>query len=463
MRRLLFALAIVHVLPGQAAAQGAGAAQPRELRIDYIEDSLPNGLRVLYHVDNTSPVAAVVLWYDVGSKHEQPGRTGFAHLFEHMMFKGSRNVGDGEHFALLEQAGGRAGQDINGTTSNDRTNYFQQVPSNQLELALWMEADRMATLLEAVDSAKLENQREVVKNERRQGVDNQPYGTAWENMTERVFPEGHPYHHPVIGSMEDLSAATLENVHAFFRTYYAPNNAVVVIAGDIDVARTREMVRRHFGWIPRGPDKPPLRDMSLPPVIGTEQRLIVRDSLAPAPAVFVGYRMPAAREPRGPATTLLAHAMGSGRSSRLYESLVREQQIATSVFAFNFGLVDGADLVLFGAYGRPTTNPDSLEQALIRELDRAMQGFTEPELTRAKIRERFDDINALQVLGGFGGRADRLAEAVTFYDDPNKVNTRLAELDAVTAAQLSALARERLVPGNRVRLVYIPAKMGVTP
>jgi len=463
MRRLLFALAIVHVLPGQAAAQGAGAAQPRELRIDYIEDSLPNGLRVLYHVDNTSPVAAVVLWYDVGSKHEQPGRTGFAHLFEHMMFKGSRNVGDGEHFALLEQAGGRAGQDINGTTSNDRTNYFQQVPSNQLELALWMEADRMATLLEAVDSAKLENQREVVKNERRQGVDNQPYGTAWENMTERVFPEGHPYHHPVIGSMEDLSAATLENVHAFFRTYYAPNNAVVVIAGDIDVARTREMVRRHFGWIPRGPDKPPLRDMSLPAVIGTEQRLIVRDSLAPAPAVFVGYRMPAAREPRGPATTLLAHAMGSGRSSRLYESLVREQQIATSVFAFNFGLVDGADLVLFGAYGRPTTNPDSLEQALIRELDRAMQGFTEPELTRAKIRERFDDINALQVLGGFGGRADRLAEAVTFYDDPNKVNTRLAELDAVTAAQLSALARERLVPGNRVRLVYIPAKMGVTP
>jgi predicted Zn-dependent peptidase len=263
--------------------------------------------------------------------------------------------------------------------------------------------------------------------------------------------------------MEDLSAATLENVHAFFRTYYAPNNAVVVIAGDIDVARTREMVRRHFGWIPRGPDKPPLRDMSLPPVIGTEQRLIVRDSLAPAPAVFVGYRMPAAREPRGPATTLLAHAMGSGRSSRLYESLVREQQIATSVFAFNFGLVDGADLVLFGAYGRPTTNPDSLEQALIRELDRAMQGFTEPELTRAKIRERFDDINALQVLGGFGGRADRLAEAVTFYDDPNKVNTRLAELDAVTAAQLSALARERLVPSNRVRLVYIPAKMGVTP
>jgi predicted Zn-dependent peptidase len=321
----------------------------------------------------------------------------------------------------------------------------------------------MGTLLDAVDSTKLENQREVVKNERRQGVDNQPYGTAFENMTERAFPEGHPYHHSVIGSMEDLSAATLADVQQFFRTYYAPNNAVLVIAGDIDVARTREMVRRHFGWIPRGPAKPPLRDASLPALIGSEQRLVVRDSLAPAPAVFVGYRMPAARDARGPAAELLAHVLASGRSARLYESLVREQQIATSVFGFVIGLVDGADVMMFGAYGKPTTNADSLEQALLRELDRSTEGFAGEELARAKVRERFGDINALQVLGGFGGRADRLAEAETFYGNPNKVNTRLAELDAVTVGQLDALARERLVPINRVRLVYIPAKVGVTP
>ncbi len=465
---LLAALALVSTpaLEAQARQQRAGQ-QPATLRIDYVQDSLPNGLQVIYHVDRSTPVAAVVVWYKVGSKHEEPGRTGFAHLFEHMMFKGSRNVADGQHFGLLEAAGGRAGQDINGTTSNDRTNYFQQVPSNQLELAIWLEADRMGTLLDAVDQEKLDNQREVVKNERRQAVDNQPYGTWWEEMHARAYPAGHPYHHSVIGSMEDLSAATLQDVHSFFRTYYAPNNAVLVIAGDIDVDRTRAMVRQHFGWIPRGPAAPQLRDISVPQLIGAEQREVVPDALAPAPAVFVGFRVPAQRSQAGPVVQLLTQVIASGRSSRLYESLVRQQQIATNVFGFYSGKVDGADVAVFGAYGRPQTNPDSLEQALVTELDRAAGGFTQEELDRAKVLVRFSNVNALQVLGGFGGRADRLAEAKTYYGDPNAVNTRLEALQRVTLDQVNALARERLVSENRVRLVYVPqraaASTEVTP
>ena len=461
MRRAVaaFTLAVVLSPPALLAQAGrAGGSSSTELRIDYVEDSLPNGLKVLYHVDRSTPVAAVMVWYDVASKHEAPGRTGFAHLFEHMMFKGSRNVGDGEHFALLEKAGGRGGADINGTTSNDRTNYFEQVPSNQVELALWLEADRMGTLLETVTQEKLDNQREVVKNERRQGVDNQPYGTAWENTAARVFPTGHPYHHPVIGSMADLSAARLEDVHEFFKTYYAPNNAVLVVAGDIDVPQVRQMVSKHFGRIARGPAVPPLRDMSLPPLIGQEQRLVVPDSQAAAPAVYVAYRVPSAKDSAAQVVSLLASVIASGRSSRLYTSLVREKQLATNVFGFNWGLVDGADILFFAAIGKPGESPDSLERALIAELDMATGGFEREELDRVRALARYRFVNGLQTMGGFGGRADRLAEGWTFYRDPNYVNTVLARMDRVTVEQVEALARERLVPTNRVTLVYVPAR-----
>ncbi|HEU0302824.1 MAG TPA: pitrilysin family protein, partial [Longimicrobium sp.] len=285
MKRFLFALPLAALLPAALAAQPQPGGET--VQISYEEETLPNGLRVVYHVDRSTPVAAVDIWYNVGSKHEQPGRTGFAHLFEHMMFKGSRNVADGQHFGLLENAG--AGE-INGTTNWDRTNYFEQVPSNQLELALWMEADRMGTLLETLTPEKLENQREVVKNERRQRVDNQPYGSWTEKMLAYLFPEGHPYHHPVIGSMDDLTAATTDDVSTFFRTYYAPNNAVLVIAGDIDVDNAKMLVRRHFGDIARGPAPPPLRSMALPPRIGQARREVVQDPNAQVPAIFVGFR-----------------------------------------------------------------------------------------------------------------------------------------------------------------------------
>jgi zinc protease len=448
------AVSLLLVAGGTAGAQ---AGKSPELRIDFTKETLPNGLTVVYHVDHSTPVAAVLLWYNVGSKMEQPGKTGFAHLFEHMMFKGSKNVADGQHWALLEAAGGRAGADINGTTSWDRTNYFEQIPSNQLELALWLESDRMGTLTQTLTQEKLDNQREVVKNERRQSVDNQPYGTWVEKTEEALFPDDHPYHHSVIGSMTDLSNASVADVRNFFSTYYAPNNAVLVVAGDIDIPQAQAMVRKYFAPIPRGPVAPPLAHMTLPATVGREQRIVVQDQQAPAPAVYVAYRVPPAKDLRGPIVSLLGDIMGGGRSSRLYDALVRRQQVATNVAGFNFGLADGADMLVFTATGKPGASADSLERALLVELAGA-SSFTQPELERARASERFAFVDGLQTTGGFGGRADRLAEGWTFFHDPNHVNKVLGEFDRVTLADLNALAHERLVSTNRAILVYVPAK-----
>jgi len=457
MRLRYFAVSLLCLAAGNASAQAGKPGKSPELRIDYTKETLPNGLTVVYHVDHSTPVAAVLLWYNVGSKMEQPGKTGFAHLFEHMMFKGSKNVADGQHWALLEAAGGRAGADINGTTSWDRTNYFEQIPSNQLELALWLESDRMGTLTETLTQEKLDNQREVVKNERRQSVDNQPYGTWVEKAEELLFPDNHPYHHSVIGSMTDLSNASVADVRSFFKTYYAPNNAVLVVAGDIDVPQAKAMVQKYFGPIPAGPSAPPLANMRVPSIVGREQRIVVPDAQAPAPAIYVAYRVPPAKDPRAPAVSLLGDIMGGGRSSRLYDALVRRQQVATNVAGFNFGLADGADMLVFTATGKPGSSPDSLEKALLAELAGA-SSFTQSELDRARASERFAFVDGLQTTGGFGGRADRLAEGWTFFHDPNYVNKVLGEFDRVTLADLNAVARDRLVPTNRAILIYVPVK-----
>jgi zinc protease len=461
MRLRFFAVSLLCAAPGVAGAQSSSssvqARKSPDLRVDFTRETLPNGLNVIYHVDHSTPVAAVLLLYNVGSKMEQPGKTGFAHLFEHMMFKGSKNVGDGQHFALLEAAGGRAGSDINGTTSWDRTNYFEQIPSNQLELALWLESDRMGTLTQTLTKEKLDNQREVVKNERRQSVDNQPYGTWLEKSEELLFPEGHPYHHSVIGSMEDLSAASVTDVQNFFKTYYAPNNAVLVLAGDIDVSQAKQLVRKYFGPIPRGPVPPRLANMSVPTVVGREQRVVIQDPLAPAPRVYVIYRVPPAKDRRAAAVNLLSTIIGGGSSSRLDESLVRRQQIGTSVSAFNLELVDGADMLVVQATGKPGSSPDSLERALLAELAGA-SSFTQAEFERARASARFSFVDGLQTTGGFGGRADRLAEGWTYFHDPNHVNQILGEIDRVTLSDLNALARERLVSNNRAILVYVPVK-----
>lgn len=447
----LAAIVLAVIKPGAAAAQSTP-----QVKIDFVQDSLPNGLHVIYSIDRSTPVVAVEVMYNVGSKHEQPGKTGFAHLFEHVMFKGSRNVADGAHWSLLEKAGGRAGADINGTTSWDRTNYFEQVPSNQLDLALWLEADRMGTLLETLTLAKLDNQREVVKNERRQSFDNQPYGSWLEKALSYVYPAGHPYQHSVIGSMTDLTNASVDDVKNFFRTYYAPNNAVLVIAGDIDLAEAKALVRKRFSAIPRGPKVPALRSLALPPTIGKESREIVRDANASAPAVYVAYRMPPAKSKQGPSVDLLTDILAGGAASPLYKSIVREKQIAVSVQGFNIGLIDGGDLMVFIARGKANTNPDSLERALITELDKASSLVSQELLNRSRAVSRYRFVNGLQSTGGFGGRADQLAEGFTYYRDPNHVNEVLAAYDAVTVPQLRALIAERLIPTNRVRLVYVP-------
>ena len=462
MRLRFLAVSLLCVGAGVAGAQSTArrstqAGKSPELRVDFTRETLPNGLNVIYHVDHTTPVAAVLLIYNVGSKMEQPGKTGFAHLFEHMMFKGSKNVADGQHFALLEAAGGRAGSDINGTTSWDRTNYFEQIPSNQLELGLWLESDRMGTLTQTLTKEKLDNQREVVKNERRQSIDNQPYGTWLEKSGELLFPEGHPYHHSVMGSMDDLSAASVSDVQNFFKTYYAPNNAVLVVAGDVDVPQAKALVRKYFGPIPRGPVPPRLANMSVPTVVGREQRVVIQDPLAPAPRVYVAYRVPPAKDPRAAAVSMLSTIIGGGSSSRLDESLVRRQQIATSVSAFNLELVDGGDIMVAQATGKPGSSPDSLERALLAELA-GTSSFTQAEFERARASARFQFVDGLQTTGGFGGRADRLAEGWTYFHDPNHVNDILGEIDRVRLADLNALARERLVSNNRAILVYVPVK-----
>jgi predicted Zn-dependent peptidase len=272
-----------------------------------------------------------------------------------------------------------------------------------------------------------------------------------------MFPDSHPYHHSVIGSMTDLSAASVEDVQNFFKTYYAPNNAVLVVAGDIDVPQAKAMVRKYFGPIPRGPVPPKLASMSLPPTVGREQRVVVQDALAPAPAIFVAYRVPPAKDKRAQAVSLLARVIGGGASSRLDESLVRRQQLATNVTGFNFGLADGADMLVFIANGKPGSNPDSLEKALLAELAGA-SSFTQSELDRARAGERFSFVDGLQSTGGFGGRADRLAEGWTFFHNPDYVNTVLGDIDRIKLADLNELARERMVPNNRVILVFVPAK-----
>ncbi|MEP6508528.1 MAG: pitrilysin family protein [Gemmatimonadales bacterium] len=438
--------------PAIAIAQAAP-----KVHISFTEETLPNGLHVIYSPDHTTPVAAVEMMYNVASKSEKIGKTGFAHLFEHMMFKGSRNVPDGQHGALLDKAGARTGADYNGTTSWDRTNYFEQLPSNQLELMLFLESDRMGTLLETLTQEKLDNQREVVKNERRQSTDNQPYGSWLEKALLGVFPDNHPYQHSVIGSMTDLSNASLDDVKSFFKTYYAPNNAVMVIAGDIDVATTKQLVRKYFGNIPRGPAVPARASMVAPAIIGREIREVVNDALAPSPQVYVAYRVPSAKSAQGSAVTLLSSMLAGGSASPLYKSLVRDKQIAVGVSGFNIGLVDGADMLVFITSGKKGSDPIALENALIAELDKASTMIDQPTLNRVRAGQRFQFVNGLQTTGGFGGIADQLAEGYTYYNNPNHVNTTLASYDAVTVGQLQALVKERLVPNNRVRLVYVPA------
>jgi len=417
--------------------------------IRFTDEHLSNGLRVIIAEDHLAPVVAVNIWYGVGSKHEVPGKTGFAHLFEHVMFQGSAHVGKAEHIALVQAAGGT----MNGTTWLDRTNYFETLPSHQLELALWLEADRMGTLLEALSQENLDNQREVVKNEKRWSYDNRPYGTWSEKLQAHLFPPEHPYHHPTIGSMEDLDAASLDDVKEFFRTWYAPNNAVLAVVGDVEPGNVRRWVRRYFGRIPSNPAIPGLGDLSLPPTLGEERRETVPDRV-PLPRIYFGFRAPQFGDERLDALELAAQILAGGKGSRLHKRLVREERIAQDVALFSLGFVGGASMCVGWATVRPAVSVERVEEAFIEELERmGIDPATDDELLRAQALIETDELSALQRVEE---RSDRLAMYATLFDDPDLINRMLARYLSVTAERIADVAGSVFRRDNRVVLTYVP-------
>jgi predicted Zn-dependent peptidase len=419
------------------------------MKIPIEQFTLENGLRVILSRDTSQPVVAVNLWYNVGSRNERPGRTGFAHLFEHMMFQGSEHVPDTEHIAHIERVGGS----MNGSTWLDRTNYFETVPANRLELALWLESDRMGFLLPAMTQEKLDNQRSVVQNERRWRVDNQPYGDWDERLQMLLYPEDHPYHHSVIGSMEDLDAATLDDVATFFRTYYAPNNAVLTICGDFEREEAEALVRRYFGTIPAGPPVPPIPGTTdIPLALGGQVREVVEGDVA-LPRVYLGFRIPPYGDPRFYAGDATSTLLASGKSSRLYRSLVREQRLAQSVVAFAFPIVTGAAMLVVWATGHPGVPAEALEAALWAELKAAGEGVSDAEVERVLV-----GVEARQVIGlqQVGERADQLSMFATLFGEPERINTELDEYRRVTAEDVSRFAREFLRPEEAVVMTYLP-------
>ena len=415
---------------------------------------LPNGLFVTLSEDHTAPLVAVNLWYHVGSANERAGRTGFAHLFEHMLFQGSESVGANEHFELVQRAGGT----LNGSTWLDRTNYFETVPSNQLALALWLEADRMARLLPAMTQQKLDTQRDVVKNERRWSVDNQPYGTWWERLPALAFPAEHPFHHSLIGSMEDLSAASLEDVAEFFATYYTPDNAVLSVAGDFEPAEAKGMIERYFGSIPRGAGRPPLPPMELPPTFGGARREVVPDDVM-LPRLFLAFRSPAFGSDAYYAASVAGAILGMRKGSRLHRALVRDRQVAADANVFTYDLAKGSDLLVVDVTARPEVSGERLESEVAAEVDRMHEGgVSAEEVERAVTLIETDFVAAMQ---SANERADQLSRFATYFGDPSVVNTQVDRYRAVTAQAVTAFARERLGGENRVSLLFVPREAAV--
>jgi len=425
------------------------AASPlaaQDVGIPYTQFELENGLRVLVHEDRSIPIVAVNVWYHVGSGYEEPGRTGFAHLFEHIMFEGSGNVPRGDFDRLLEAAGGTN----NGTTNTDRTNYFEAVPSNALELALWLEADRMGLLLDDMDQRKLDIQRDVVKNERRQSYENRPYGMFWETASAATYPEGHPYSWSTIGSMEDLSAATLDDVESFFRRYYVPNNAVLAIAGDVDAATVEPMVRRLFGWIPRGAhvERP---DVPVPALEAT--RYITLEDRVTLPQINLLWRTPPAYAEDDAALNALGELMTGGKNSRLFRRLVYDEQIAQDVSSFNWSKLLSGDFYL-RITGREDVDLRRLEAAAMEEIRRvAEEAPAATELARVVNGIETDFVRSLETNLG---RADRLNAYLYFTGEPNFAPQDLDRYRALTPEDLQRAARRYLADENRVVISIVP-------
>ncbi|WP_173909603.1 M16 family metallopeptidase [Micropruina glycogenica] len=406
--------------------------------------TLDNGLRVIVNPDPSVPVVAVNLWYDVGSRDERPGRTGLAHLFEHLMFEGSANVTSGEHLATVQSVGGSA----NATTWFDRTNYFETVPTCALDLALWLEADRLASL--QVTQHNLDNQRDVVMEEKRQRYDNVPYGDVMLHLVQLTFPADHPYGHPTIGSMDDLAAATLDDAKAFFATHYAPSNAVLTLVGDIDPTDGIARANSFFGGL--AASTRPVREVTapLPPLTGVPRREVT--ATVPADAAYLSWRLPASDTPAFDALELALAALGDGQTSRLHRRLVRNDQIAEGAGASTTGLIGGTSLGFASARALPGVAGAQLEDAIVDEFERFIaDGPTTAEVDRVKAQYEREWLGEL---ARFDNRADLFSSYATLQGDPEAVNRRLDEIRAVTIDDVAAAASDWLATDQRAVVTY---------
>jgi zinc protease len=444
--RKLFGAIIFFALSGIALGQAS-----RNPHVEWKETRLANGLRVITVEDHSAPVIAVDVTYNVGSRDERPGRTGFAHLFEHMMFKGSENVGTGEHYYLIFNNGGN----MNGTTNEDRTTYFDTLPSNQLDLSLFIEADKMRSLV--INKANLDNQRNAVQEERRLGVDNQAYGQSGEVQQGLIY-DNFAYKHTVIGSMDDLNAASVEDVAAFFKTYYAPNNAVLAVVGDFKTADAIKKIKKYFENIPTQPAPPPV-DMTEPEQ-KAERRATVEDQLARLPQVDIAFKAVQGNTADFYALQVLSAALQSGQSSRLYQTLVRDKQLAQSVGGF-MDEKRGIGALYTSATVRSGVKTADVEDAIYAEIERLKKdGIADWELQKAKNTTRRSFINNMQssLL-----RALNISVWTVYYNDPNLINTRLDKVNAVTKEDVQRVANKYLMTTNRTVVVTIPKPKTATP
>ena len=429
----------------------AWAQTPPRIELPYTSFTLSNGLHVILHEDHSVPVVTVNTWYHVGSARERPGRTGFAHLFEHLMFMGSGHVKPGEFDAWLQSAGGQN----NGSTTNDRTNYYITVPANALELALFLESDRMGYLLDSMTQKTVDAQRDVVKNERRQSYENRPYGMASITLDEMLYPEGHPYRWPVIGYMEDLTAAGYEDVVAFFKKYYPPSNASLVVAGDIDTARARSLVEKWFGDIKPGPAPEP---MAIPGAALTSVQTKTITDKVHLPRLILAWLTPRRFAPGDAALDVVADVLAAGKNSRLYKRLVYDMQIAQNVFAFQASAALSSSFQII-ATPRPGHTVEELEKVIDEEIDKLQrQNPSDREVQKSLNQIEASFFNRMERVGGFGGKADQLNAYFTATGDPDWFNEDLARYRALAPSDIRATAAQFLPRDRRVRLIVQPEK-----
>jgi zinc protease len=448
-RRLSGAVMVAVAMAASASAQTP--ASPPKIELQYTQFTLPNGLRVILHEDHSIPMVSVNMWYHVGSARERAGRTGFAHLFEHLMFMGSGHVKPGEFDSWLESAGG----DNNGSTTNDRTNYWINVPANSLELALFLESDRMGYLLDTMTPKTVDAQRDVVKNERRQSVENRPYGTAGVVLDEMLYPDGHPYHWPVIGYMDDLTAASYEDVVAFFKKYYAPSNASLVVAGDLETAAARRLIEKWFGDVKAGAA---LEPMTMPGVALTGVKKKTITDRVQLPRLYLAWLTPRQFEPGDAALDAVSAVLAGGKNSRLFKRLVYDMQIAQDVSAFQASQTLSSSFQII-ATPQPGHTVAELQKVIDEELQRLQrEPPTARELERSVNQVEASFYDRMERVGGFGGKADQLNAYYASTGDPDWFNEDLARYRALSVGDVSAAAAQFLPLDKRVELIVEPEK-----